>query len=117
MGADIEGEGGFVNLLKIKSKYYKKILCIFKKEVEKNPIIPSFKEDFFDRLYSFFEKYFSECGSIYFTKTAFSDKVYEKIYTDNKDVVLFWKTNMLYYVKSDILFKFGCKRQIGKRRV
>lgn len=104
-GANIEGEGGYINLLKIKSAYCKQILEKLREEISKNPIITGdFKEEFFDRLYSFFEKYFSESGSVYFVKTANWQKVYEKVYTDNKDVVLFWKTNMLYYVKSDILF-------------
>ena len=104
-GANVEGEGGYINLLKIKSAYYKQILKILKEEISKNTIITGeFKEEFFDRLYSFFEKYFSESGSVYFVKTTNWQKVYEKVYTDNKDVVLFWKTNMLYYVKSDILF-------------
>jgi len=31
--------------------------------------------------------------------------VYEKVYTDDKDVMLFWKTHMLYYVKTDRLYK------------
>ena len=105
LGAEIEGDSGYVNLLAIKSRYYKNILQIFREQVEAELIISSFKEEFFDRLYSFFEKYFSECGSVYFAKTAFSQNVYEKVYTDNRDVVLFWKTHMLYYVKSDILFK------------
>ncbi len=107
-GANIEGDSGYVNLLKIKSEYYKIILKQFKKEVQQNQIIndsTSFKEEFFDKLYSFFEKYFSESGSVYFVKTANWQRVYEQVYTDNKDVVLFWKTHMLYYVKSDILFK------------
>ncbi|NLM20306.1 MAG: hypothetical protein GX207_00970, partial [Peptococcaceae bacterium] len=53
VGAKIEGEGGYVNLLKIKSEYYKKILEQFKKEVEEEQIITdSFKEEFFDKLYS-----------------------------------------------------------------
>ena len=105
-GAKIEGEGGYVNLMKIKSKYYNLILQEFKKQVDENEIITdSFKEEFFDKLYSFFERYFSESGSVYFVKTAHYQRVYEQVYTDNRDVVLFWKTHMLYYVKSDILFK------------
>lgn len=105
-GANIEGDSGYVNLLKIKSQYYKLILEQFKKEVDEDPIITdSFKEEFFDKLYSFFERYFSESGSVYFVKTANWQRVYEQVYTDNKDVVLFWKTHMLYYVKSDILFQ------------
>ncbi|GMO52899.1 MAG: hypothetical protein Ta2C_03720 [Candidatus Endomicrobiellum trichonymphae] len=106
-GAKIEGDGGYINLLKIKSSYYKLILERFKKDVsaESGIIKDSFKEEFFDKLYSFFEKYFSESGSVYFVKTANWQRVYEQVYTDNKDVILFWKTHMLYYVKSDILFK------------
>lgn len=105
-GANIEGESGYVNLLKIKSSYYKLILSRFKEELRKEQVITdSFKEEFFDRLYSFFEKYFSESGSVYFVKSANWQRVYEQVYTDNKDVVLFWKTHMLYYVKSDILFQ------------
>lgn len=106
VGAPIEGEGGYVNLLSIKQKYYSKVIDSLKDDIEKNPIITdSFKEDFYNLLYTFFEKYFSECGSVYFAKTANWQNVYEKVYTDTKDVVLFWKTHMLYYVKSDILFK------------
>jgi adenine-specific DNA-methyltransferase len=106
VGANIEGDSGYVNLLKIKSSYYKIILEQFKNEVTKDQTITdSFKEEFFDKLYSFFEKYFSESGSVYFVKTANWQRVYEQVYTDNKDVVLFWKTHMLYYVKSDILFQ------------
>ena len=34
IGAKIEGKGGFVNLMKIKSNYYRKIEDILKKDVE-----------------------------------------------------------------------------------
>ena len=105
-GANIEGKSGYINLLKIKRKYYKLILNKFKNQVDNKEIIDdNFREEFFDKLYTFFEKYFSESGSVYFVKTANYQRVYEKVYTDNKDVVLFWKTHMLYYVKSDILFQ------------
>lgn len=105
VGAKIEGDSGFINLLKIKEKYYSEILSVFKKEVEGcSDIQGSFKEEFFDKLYNFFYRYFSESGSVYFTKTANWQRIYERVYTDNEDVVLFWKTHMLYYVKTDILF-------------
>ena len=106
-GANISGEGGYINLLKIKHDYYKIILEQFKKDIDADTTITSndsFKEEFFNRLYSFFKKYFSDSGSVYFVKTENWQKIYERVYTDNKDVILFWKTNMLYYVKSDILF-------------
>jgi adenine specific DNA methylase Mod len=106
IGAKIEGEGGFVNLMRIKSNYYSKIENILKKDIEadlKN--YPKFRDELFDKLYSFFSRYFTENGSIYFNSTPFHNNIYEKVYTDEKDVILFWKTQMLYYVKTDRIFR------------
>ena len=105
VGSKIDGKGGYVNLLHIKNKYYKKVIDILKSEIQNDTIVNTdFKEDFYDLLYAFFIKYFSESGSIYFNKTSAHDKIYEKVYENNKDVSLFWKTNMLYYVKTDVLY-------------
>jgi adenine specific DNA methylase Mod len=106
IGAKVEGKGGFVNLMKIKSNYYRKIEDILKKDIEaalKNH--PKFRDELFDKLYSFFSRYFTESGSIYFNSTPFHNNIYEKVYTDEKDVILFWKTQMLYYVKTDRIFR------------
>ncbi len=106
IGAKIEGTGGFVNLMKIKSNYYKKIEQLLKNDIEKAlSKYPEFRDELFDKLYSFFKRYFTESGSIYFHSTPFHNNIYEKVYTDNKDVILFWKTQMLYYVKTDRIFK------------
>ncbi|MDI9311844.1 MAG: site-specific DNA-methyltransferase [Limnohabitans sp.] len=104
-GAKIEGDSGYINLLKIKGKYYEQVLKQFQDEFNKESFSSKDREWMFERLYDFFQKYFSESGSVYFVNTAAWQRVYEKIYTDDKDVVLFWKTNMLYYVKSDVLFR------------
>ena len=106
LGADIKGEGGFVNLLAIKKDYYSNMIEQFKKEVQENKIISKeFKEEFFDMLYNFFKNYFNESGSVYFVKEDVKNNMSEKLYTDHKDVSLFWKTANLYYVKSDIIFQ------------
>ncbi len=106
IGAKIEGEGGFVNLMRIKSNYYRKIEDILKKDIEMALKSHSkFKDELFDKLYSFFNRYFTESGSIYFNSTPFHNNIYEKVYTDEKDVILFWKTQMLYYVKTDRIFR------------
>ena len=106
IGAKIEGEGGFVNLMRIKSNYYRKIEDILKKDIETAlKTYPSFRDELFDKLYSFFSRYFTESGSIYFNSTPFHNNIYEKVYTDEKDVILFWKTQMLYYVKTDRIFR------------
>ncbi len=106
IGARIEGKGGFVNLMRIKSNYYRKIEDILKKDIETAlKTYPSFRDELFDKLYSFFSRYFTESGSIYFNSTPFHNNIYEKVYTDEKDVILFWKTQMLYYVKTDRIFR------------
>jgi adenine-specific DNA-methyltransferase len=107
IGAKIEGKGGFVNLMRIKSNYYRKIEEILKKDIETAlKTYPSFsRNDLFEKLYSFFDRYFTESGSIYFNSTPFHNNIYEKVYTDEKDVILFWKTQMLYYVKTDRIFR------------
>ena len=107
VGAKIEGESGYINLMRIKSRYFEKgVFPELKKDIGKvlSPF-PDFKEELFDKLYTFFNRYFSESGSIYFRRTHFHQNIYEKVYTDDKDVMLFWKTHMLYYVKTDRLFK------------
>jgi adenine specific DNA methylase Mod len=106
IGAKIEGQGGFVNLMRIKSNYYRKIEDILKKDIEVAlQSHPKFRDELFDKLYSFFNRYFTESGSIYFNSTPFHNNIYEKVYTDEKDVILFWKTQMLYYVKTDRIFR------------
>ncbi|HPZ18587.1 MAG TPA: site-specific DNA-methyltransferase, partial [Fervidobacterium sp.] len=85
IGAEIEGKGGFINLMKIKSNYYRKIEDILKKDIESAlKAYPSFRDELFDKLYSFFSRYFTESGSIYFNSTPFHNNIYEKVYTDEK---------------------------------
>jgi len=106
IGAKVEGQSGFINLMNIKSRYYEEgVFPKLQKDIEDalKPF-PEFKEELFDKLYTFFNRYFSESGSIYFRYTPLHQNIYEKVYTDDKDVMLFWKTHMLYYVKTDRLF-------------
>jgi len=108
VGAPVEGESGFINLMKIKARYYEQaVFPQLLKDVDKatKPFEKSFREELFDKLYAFFSRYFSESGSIYFRHTPLHQNIYERVYTDDRDVMLFWKTHMLYYVKTDRLFK------------
>ena len=107
IGAKVEGESGYINLMRIKSRYYENgVFPKLKKDInEALKPFPEFRSELFDKLYTFFHRYFSESGSIYFRYTPLHQNIYEKVYTDTNDVTLFWKTHMLYYVKSDRLFK------------
>ncbi|HNE68311.1 MAG TPA: hypothetical protein PLE39_08020, partial [Anaerolineales bacterium] len=107
IGAKVEGDSGYINLMKIKASYFEKgVFPVLMKDIDAacKPFEKGFREEMFDKLYDFFQHYFSESGSIYFRNTAQHHNIYEKVYTDDRDVMLFWKTHMLYYVKTDRLF-------------
>ncbi|MBM4424845.1 MAG: site-specific DNA-methyltransferase [Chloroflexi bacterium] len=107
IGAKVEGDSGYINLMKIKANYFEKgVFPVLMKDIDSacKPFEKGFREELFDKLYDFFQHYFSESGSIYFRNTAQHHNIYEKVYTDDRDVMLFWKTHMLYYVKTDRLF-------------
>jgi len=107
VGAPVEGESGYINLMRIKSGYYQTgVFPQLQKDIEEalKPF-PDFRDELFLKLHTFFKRYFSRSGSIYFDSTPAEQNIYEKVYTDDRDVMLFWKTHMLYYVKTDRLFK------------
>ena len=72
VGAKIEGESGYINLMAIKSRYYKTgVFPQLTKDIAAALVdFPDFREELFDKLYSFFQRYFSESGSIYFRYTS-----------------------------------------------
>jgi len=106
IGAKVEGQSGYINLMKVKSKYFEGVFQQLDKDInEALTPFPAFRDELFDKLYSFFHRYFSKSGSIYFSYTPVHQNVYEQVYTDDRDVILFWKTHMLYYVKTDRLYK------------
>lgn len=107
IGAPVEGESGYINLMRIKARYFERGIAPRLMADVRAALapFPTFREELFDKLYSFFHRYFSESGSIYFRYTPLHQNVYARVYTDDRDVMLFWKTHMLYYVKTDRLFQ------------
>jgi adenine-specific DNA-methyltransferase len=106
VGAEVKGKSGYINLMRIKSKWFREAVepALFE-EIDKGiKPFPEFREELFDKLHAFFSRYFSRSGSICFAYTPQHMSVYERVYTDEQDVVLFWKTHMLHYVKTDRLF-------------
>ena len=100
IGAKLEGQSGYVNLMNIKSEYFDMIEKELKKEI--NDKFKCNELDYlFDKLNTFFENYFGEGGSIFFSSTPLYKNIYAKVYSDREDVALFWKTSNLYYVKSE----------------
>jgi hypothetical protein len=92
IGTKAEGKGGFIDLIKAKSKYYDKLEKLIENDIkEAIERYPSF-ENKLDPICSFFNRYIAENGSIY-SKDTYNDPL------------LFIKTQQLYYVKTDKLFK------------
>ncbi|MFN4216895.1 MAG: hypothetical protein ACK4HQ_05800 [Brevinematales bacterium] len=72
IGAKREDTDGFVNLMKIKSNHYREIEKLLKVDIEKAlEKYPASRDELFDKLYSFFSRYFTEGRSIYFNSTPF----------------------------------------------
>ncbi|RMD65928.1 site-specific DNA-methyltransferase, partial [Candidatus Parcubacteria bacterium] len=108
VGVPVEGASGYINLMRFKTRYFQRVMRpalqhLVEKELRP---FPGFREELFDKLYTFFKRYISEeTGAIGFFFTPYHQSVYERVYTDARDVVLFWKTQRLYYVKTDRLFR------------
>ncbi|MEM4451435.1 MAG: site-specific DNA-methyltransferase [Nitrososphaerota archaeon] len=107
IGVPVEGESGYINLMRIKARYFERVIRPrLREEIDQALLpFPDFREELFDKLYTFFKRYFTESGSIGFFFTPYHQSIYEQVYSDDRDVTLFWKTQRLYYVKTDRLFR------------
>ncbi len=106
-------KNGMINLMKAKSQYYQNKKQELKKLIDcKCQDNNDLKEELFDKLYSFFKRYFSANGGIYFNDTPLYDSLYTKSDYEKcslkKDTALFYKTKDLYYVKSETNYKDFC---------
>ncbi|NHA49582.1 DNA methyltransferase [Helicobacter pylori] len=72
-------KNGMINLMKAKSQYYHHKKQELKKLIDsKCQDNNDLKEELFDKLYSFFKRYFSANGGIYFNDTPLYDNLYTK---------------------------------------
>ncbi|MGR3983712.1 MAG: site-specific DNA-methyltransferase, partial [Gammaproteobacteria bacterium] len=80
-GADVEGDSGFVNLMRVKRAHFQSIRPVLLANVDKRAEKESsFREELFDKLHTFFSRYFCESGSIYFRHLPAFAKIYERVY-------------------------------------
>lgn len=94
-------KSGFSNLLKIKEQYFAHIKAYLDSQIEAE----SQSHDIYNKLYTFFDSYLNESGTPFFNDTPAYKNIYAKVYSNSKDTSLFYKTQNLYYVKSDILYQ------------
>ena len=80
----------------MKSKYFGHIKNLLEKEKLNHSI--------YTKLYNFFSSYLNETGTPFFYDTPIHKNIYARVYTNSKDTSLFYKTQNLYYVKSDVIY-------------
>lgn len=104
-GGEVEGESGFVRLMRIKRAYFNdKVAPALLDTVRKHAGNEDndFSEEIYDKLYTFFSRYFcADSGSVYFRHLPRTPPVYDRMYAGERDVAMSWRTRGLYYVKSD----------------
>lgn len=93
-------KSGFSNLLEIKSQYFQSFKAELEEKIEECGGI-----DIYNKLYTFFESYLNQTGVPFFNDTPIYKNIYARVYNNSKDTALFYKTQDLYYVKSDILYQ------------
>ncbi|ELU7403232.1 site-specific DNA-methyltransferase [Campylobacter jejuni] len=91
-----QAKNGFTNLLVIKEKYFQKI----KDYLDTQKLYT----DTYNKLYNFFSTYLNETGTPFFYDTPMYKNIYARVYSNSKDTSLFYKTQNLYYVKSDTIY-------------
>lgn len=123
IGVKVSGKSGFISLMRAKELYFQKVKKELLSDIENiTQNNENFKDEIYDKLFSFFHRYFNDSGSIFYNYTPLFYNIYtkayknldkektysndyEQIFSNKQDVSLFYKTNMLYYVKSDKVFK------------
>lgn len=99
-------QSGFTNLLMIKERYFTHIKAHLEARIKALVGDDGIEtNDIYNKLYTFFDNYLNETGTPFFTDTPIYKNIYAKIYSNSKDTSLFYKTQNLYYVKSDTLYQ------------
>jgi adenine specific DNA methylase Mod len=125
VGVDIKEEKdqrGVIKLMKYKKAYFDRFFNDFENWLEEQTKeFPEFKEEMYDKLYTFFESYFSESGSIKYPDFKVGNDIFVKL-KSSKDVSIFWLTKDLYYLKtekrwSNLTFTYSKKTPKGEKKI
>ena len=88
-GAQVDGRSGFINLMRVKRRYFQSLRPQLLQTIDKRarPQTAA-REELFDKLYTFFGRYFCESGSIYFRHLPAFAPTYQQVYADGQDVLI-----------------------------
>ena len=87
-GAQVDGRSGFINLMRVKRRYFQSLQDRLLSAIDSRvPPQTAAREELFDKLFSFFGRYFCESGSICFRHcSAFAP--HQQVYADGQDVLI-----------------------------
>ena len=100
-----QNKNGFLNILDIKEKYFKNFKQDIMDKLKKSGLDSDDLGDIYNKLFTFFDSYLNESGTPYFADTPYFKNIHAKVYSNQKDTVLFYKTSDLYYIKSDSIYE------------
>lgn len=109
---NLEGSSGYINLINLKSQYYQDIIKTIK-ETEKKVFCINAKNNkeqqeylklIYEKIFTFFNKFLNDTGTPFYSNVKAYDNTYVPL-KNNNDVSLFWKTQDLYYVKSEKIYE------------
>ena len=88
-GAQVDGRSGFINLMRVKRRYFQSLRPRLLSAIDSRvPPQTAAREELFDKLFSFFGRYFCESGSIYFRHCSAFAQTYQQVYADGQDVLI-----------------------------
>ncbi|MDY4830728.1 MAG: DNA methyltransferase [Campylobacter sp.] len=100
-----QNKNGFLNILDIKEKYFKNFKQDIMDKLKKSGLDSDDLGDIYNKLFTFFDSYLNESGTPYFADTPYFKNIHAKVYSNQKDTALFYKTSDLYYIKSDSIYE------------
>lgn len=105
VGKRLEGNSGYINLMNMRNQYFKTIQPLIKDMIDtKIENAEDDERELYNKLHTFFSSYLNETGTPFYNKTQLHKNIYAKVYSNAEDTSLFWKTQKLYYVKTEKLF-------------
>lgn len=100
-----QNKNGFLNILDIKEKYFKNFKQDIMDKLKESKLDSDDLGDIYNKLFTFFDSYLNESGTPYFADTPYFKNIHAKVYSNQKDTALFYKTSDLYYIKSDSIYE------------
>lgn len=100
-----QNKNGFLNILDIKEKYFKNFKQDIMDKLKESGLDSDDLGDIYNKLFTFFDSYLNESGTPYFADTPYFKNIHAKVYSNQKDTALFYKTSDLYYIKSDSIYE------------